>query len=205
MSRRWLQTRRRDYYYRKAKEMEYRSRAAFKLIQINQRFKILRKGSTVLDLGAAPGGWLQVAREAVGPSGKVVGVDLNGIPPLEGVETVRGDIRDRATVEKALSLLGGKADVVLSDMSPNISGNYPLDHARSADLVLRALEVARSVLTEGGVFVAKIFEGDMLRNVLAEIEKSFSSVKLHSPKASRPASSEIYIIARGFLPSERID
>lgn len=205
MSRRWLQTRRRDYYYRKAKELDYRSRAAFKLIQIDQRFKIFRKGSTVLDLGAAPGGWLQVAKESVGPGGRVVGVDLERILPLDGVETIRGDIRERSTVERALSLLGGKADVVLSDMSPNISGNYSLDHARSVDLVLNALEVARSALKEGGVFVAKIFEGDMLREVLAEVKKSFSSVKLHSPRASRPTSSEIYIIARGFLPAERGD
>lgn len=200
-----MQTRRRDYYYRKAKELDYRSRAAFKLIQIDQRFKIFRKGSTVLDLGAAPGGWLQVAKESVGPGGRVVGVDLERILPLDGVETIRGDIRERSTVERALSLLGGKADVVLSDMSPNISGNYSLDHARSVDLVLNALEVARSALKEGGVFVAKIFEGDMLREVLAEVKKSFSSVKLHSPRASRPTSSEIYIIARGFLPAERGD
>ncbi|MDD1773437.1 MAG: RlmE family RNA methyltransferase, partial [Methanomassiliicoccales archaeon] len=134
MSERWLAERRRDYYYKKAKDMDYRSRASFKLKQIDERFHILRRGAKVVDLGAAPGGWLQVARESVGPAGKVVGLDLQSIEPIEGVSTIRGDIREEQTVQELLSLIGGKADVVLSDMSPNISGNYSTDHARSVEL-----------------------------------------------------------------------
>ncbi|OPY26083.1 MAG: Ribosomal RNA large subunit methyltransferase E [Methanomassiliicoccales archaeon PtaU1.Bin030] len=198
MSKRWLKERRQDFYYRKAKQLNYRSRASFKLHQIDERFGIFQEGGSVVDLGAAPGGWLQIAKERVGPKGKVVGVDLQHIAPLEGVSTIRGDMTRPETVEELRSLLGGKADTVISDMSPNISGSYSMDHARSVDLCTHALEFARRTLRPGGSLVMKIFEGDMMNDFLSEVKKSFSSVRLHSPKASRSSSSEIYIVAKGF-------
>ncbi len=198
MSKRWLKERRQDFYYRKAKQLNYRSRASFKLHQIDERFGIFQEGGSVVDLGAAPGGWLQIAKERVGPKGKVVGVDLQHIAPLEGVSTIRGDMTRPETVEELRSLLGGKADTVISDMSPNISGSYSMDHARSVDLCTHALEFARRTLRPGGSLVMKIFEGDMMNDFLSEVKKSFSSVRLHSPKASRSSSSEIYVVAKGF-------
>jgi 23S rRNA (uridine2552-2'-O)-methyltransferase len=205
MTKRWLHTRRSDYYYKKAKQMDYRSRAAFKLKQIDSRFHLLRKGSRVVDLGAAPGGWLQVAKEAVGPSGKVVGVDLQTIPPIDGVDTIRGDLRKEETIGRLLDALEGEADVVLSDMSPNISGHYSTDHARSVGLVETALGIAKLTLRPGGSFVAKVFEGDMIRDLRRLVESCFKDVKLHSPKASRSSSSEIYIVAQGFQPEKLTD
>ncbi len=198
MSRRWLDDRRKDAYYRKAKERGYRSRAAFKLKQMNDRFHLLGKGDAVVDLGASPGGWLQVAKEIVGPSGKVVGVDLQSITDIEGVITIRGDMREDSTVEELISAVGKEVDVVLSDMSPDISGNYSMDHARSVHLVEISLEVASKILKEGGNLVAKVFQGDMLDPLLNDIRSAFESVKMHSPEASRSSSSEIYIIARSF-------
>lgn len=201
MSKRWLNERRQDFYYRKAKQLNYRSRASFKLHQINEKFGIFKPGMSVVDLGAAPGGWLQIAKERVGPNGKVVGVDLQHIAPLEGVSTIKGDITKPETVEELRSLLSGDADVVISDMSPNISGNYSIDHARSVDLCTHALNFARQTLKPGGSLVMKIFEGDMINAFLKEVRSSFSSVRLHSPKASRSQSSEIYIVAKGFKGS----
>lgn len=198
MSKSWLIERRHDFYYRKAKKLNYRSRASFKLHQINERFAVFRPGMSVVDLGAAPGGWLQIAKERVGPQGKVVGVDLQHIAPLEGVSTIKGDMTKQETVDELIALLDGKADVVISDMSPNISGNYSIDHARSVDLCTHALGFARQTLRPGGSLVMKIFEGDMINEFLAEVRKSFVSVRLHSPKASRSSSSEIYIVAKGF-------
>jgi 23S rRNA (uridine2552-2'-O)-methyltransferase len=198
MSKRWLNERRNDFYYRKAKQLNYRSRASFKLHQIDERFGIFREGGSVVDLGAAPGGWLQIAKERVGPKGRVVGVDLQHIAPLEGVETIRGDLTRPETVKELMGLLGGKADAVISDMSPNISGQYSIDQARSVDLCHHALEFARRTLRPGGSLVMKVFEGDMLNDLLSEVRGSFASVRLHSPKASRSQSSEIYVVAKGF-------
>ncbi|MDD1755907.1 MAG: RlmE family RNA methyltransferase [Methanomassiliicoccales archaeon] len=191
--------RRNDPYSKAAKRMDYRSRASFKLIQIDDKFKLLKRGAVVADLGAAPGGWLQVAAERVEPKGKVVGVDLQPIEPIEGVETVQGDMRKEETVLDMLEALGGKADVVLSDMSPNISGSYSMDHARSVDLCEHALEFAEKVLRPGGAMVLKIFEGDMMQEFLKRVKSSFKEVKLYGPDASRASSSEIYIIARDFI------
>lgn len=198
MSKNWLQERRRDYYYRKAKQLDYRSRASFKLIQINDRFNLIRPGSTVVDLGAAPGGWLQVAAERVGPKGKVVGVDLQPIEPLEGVQTIKGDIRSQAVRDELLALTGGRVDLVMSDMSPNISGSYSMDHARSIELCEMALDFAMRTLSPGGRLLVKMFEGDLSNDFLAEVKKHFATVKRFSPEASRSSSSEIYVIAKGF-------
>ena len=200
MSDRWLAERKREHYYRLAKKLNYRSRASFKLAQIDEKFHIFREGDAVTDLGAAPGGWLQIAKERVGETGKVVGVDLQKIEPLEGVQTIRGDMLKPETAEKLKELLGGKADVVISDMSPNISGSYCMDHARSVELCTYALNFARQVLKPKGNLVMKIFEGDMMKGFLNDVRSSFQNVKLHSPKASRDSSSEIYIIATGFIP-----
>jgi len=199
MSKRWLDERRRDPYYRKAKQMDYRSRASFKLIQLDDKFRLLRPGAIVADLGAAPGGWLQVAKERVGARGKIVGVDLQGIEPIEGVITVRGDMRKDETVAEMLEALGGKADVVLSDMSPSISGNYSMDQARSVDLCEHALEFAEKVLKPHGSLVMKIFEGDMMQDFLKLVKSKFKEVRLGAPDASRSSSSEIYIVAKGYV------
>lgn len=199
MSKRWLTDRKRDYYYRKAKQLNYRSRAAFKLIQIDRRFHLFREGDTVIDLGAAPGGWLQVAKMAVGDAGRVVGVDLRSIQPIDGVVTIKGDMRKPETLALLLAEVGGRADVVLSDMAPNISGNYSMDHARSVELVEIALDVAEKTLSPGGRMAAKVFQGDLLEDLLRRFRFRFERVRLHSPQASRPSSSEMYILAFGFM------
>ncbi len=198
MSKNWLQQRRRDYYYRKAKQLDYRSRASFKLIQINDRFNLFKHGMTVVDLGAAPGGWLQVAAERVGPKGKVVGVDLQPIEPIDGVQTIKGDIRKQEVMDELLVLTGGKVDLVLSDMSPNITGSYSMDHARSIELCEMALTFALATLSPNGKMVFKMFEGDLSRDLVAEVQKHFETVKRYSPEASRSSSSEIYVVAKGF-------
>lgn len=199
MSKRWMTEKRNDPYAKAAKRMDYRSRASFKLIQIDDKFKLLKRGSVVADLGAAPGGWLQVATERVGPKGRVVGVDLQPIEPIQGVETVQGDMRKEETVLDMLEALGGKADVILSDMSPNISGSYSMDHARSVDLCEHALEFAGKVLKPGGALVMKIFEGDMMQDFMKLVKARFREVKLYAPDASRASSSEIYIVAKGLI------
>ncbi len=198
MSKNWMQERRRDYYYRKAKQLDYRSRASFKLMQLDDRFNLFRPGMTVVDLGAAPGGWLQVAAERVGPKGIVVGVDLQPIEPLEGVLTIKGDVRKQEVREELLTLTNGHVDVVLSDMSPNISGSYSMDHARSIELCEMALSFALATLSRNGKMVFKMFEGDMSRDLIAEVQKHFETVKRYSPEASRSSSSEIYVVAKGF-------
>lgn len=199
MTRRWQVERKQEFYYRQAKKENYRSRAAYKLKQINERFEVIQVGDRVVDLGASPGGWSQVAVETVGTAGKVVSSDIKRMRPIEGVEFVVGDIREKKTVEEILQKLGGAADVVISDMAPNISGNYSVDHARSIELCEFALEFAKQSLREGGRMVVKVFEGDLYGEFLSKLKKNFNSVKGHNPRASRPASSEIYVIAKGFI------
>jgi len=191
--------RRKDFFYRKAKEEGYRSRASYKLLQINQKHNVIKKGDTVVDLGAAPGGWLQVAKEISG--GFVLGVDIQSIAPLGGVETLRGDITDPSTIESIRGMIEktGGADAVICDASPNLSGNWSLDHARSIDLCRSALDIATKILKPGGNFVVKVFQGDMFSDFLAEVKKHFSFVKVYGPQASRKESAEIYIIGKGLL------
>ncbi len=189
---------RRDYYYRKAKEKGYRSRAAFKLKQINERFNIIKKGDTVVDLGAAPGGWLQVAHELSG--GKVVGVDILPIEEIEGVETIKGDIRLDSTVEKIKDKIKEGADVVICDAAPSLSGNWSYDHARSIDLAESALECARKLLKPDGRFVVKVFQGDMFPDFLNKARDHFVKVQAFSPQATRKQSAEIYVIGKRLLP-----
>lgn len=196
---RWVAERRREYYYRLAKKLDYRSRASFKLLQIDERFNIMKEGDSVVDLGACPGGWSQVAKECVGETGQVIGVDLRYIHPLDGVQFIIGDITDDNTMIRLLEMVGGKVDVVLSDMAPNIAGAYSMDHARSIELCMYAVDVCDRILKKKGKLVTKVFQGDLLDGYLAQLEKRFEKVVVHSPKASRPTSSEVYVISSGFL------
>ena len=199
MGRRFVEERRRDPYYRAAQREGLRSRAAFKLAYLDERFRLLRRGHHVLDLGAAPGGWSLVARERVGPKGAVVAVDPRTFEPIDGVRWIRGEVGDPA-VTRAIG--SERFDVVLSDMSPRISGAYATDHARSAELVRAALALARSVLRPGGSFVAKVFDGDLVADLSEEVRRSFAEVRRTKPPASREPSSELYLIGLGFRPPE---
>ncbi len=193
-----MKERKRDYYYLKAKREHYRSRAAFKLMQLQDKFSFMFKGMKCVDLGAAPGGWLQVEKEIAGENGTVVGVDIAPLKELDGVTALRADVTAPSAAEKILGAAGGRVDVVLSDMAPNISGNYDLDHERSVALVMAALGVARLVLARNGNFVAKLFEGRSEKEVVAAVTASFKEVRLSKPVASRKQSSETYVIAMGF-------
>ena len=195
---RWVAERRNEHYYKLAKKLNYRSRASFKLIQIDNRFGIFREGDAVVDLGACPGGWLQVAQERTWPGGKVIGVDLRYIRPIEGVETVIGDITEDSTMIELMDRFGGKADVVLSDMAPNITGQYSMDHARSVNLCMYAVDVCDRILKKEGKLVMKVSMGDMFDSLMDEVGRRFQSVKVHSPDAFRDTSSEVYVICQGF-------
>ncbi len=202
MTRRWVAERRAEHYYRMAKRMDYRSRAAFKLMQIDERFRIFRPGDKVLDLGAAPGGWLQVAVDLVEPGGTVVGIDLRPIKRVPGARTMKGDIRSPESLQRLRGMLDGRADVIISDMAPNISGAYSTDHARSVELCEHCLAAASSMLKQGGKMVMKVFQGDLMPGLIKQAEGAFDSVKIHSPDASRKTSSELYIIGEGFRGAE---
>jgi 23S rRNA (uridine2552-2'-O)-methyltransferase len=193
----WVQDRKRDYYYRKAKAEKYRSRATYKLSQAIAKYHFIQRGDVVVDLGAAPGGWIQAARKIVGNRGFVLGVDLKPIAPFpqEYVRTIVGDISEPETLQQILDFLPRKADVVISDASPNISGVWEVDHARQIDLANQALQIALSILRPSGNFFVKVFEGDMLKDFIKTVEKHFKNVKVIKPKASRAKSSEMFILA----------
>jgi 23S rRNA (uridine2552-2'-O)-methyltransferase len=198
MSRRWLTERKNDTYHKRAKEEGYRSRAAYKLKQIDERFHIFKGARYVLDIGAAPGGWLQVASEAVGEGGLVVGVDLNPIEYLEldNVETIVGDILDEGTFEAIRELLPGSVDVVLSDLAPNISGVWDVDQFRQIDLATMALRVSLEHLRRDGWFVVKVFMGTEYDAYLKDVKATFRKVNVVKPMASRKGSAEVYLVAR---------
>ncbi len=191
---------RRDQYRRLAKDQGYRARSAYKLLQLNNSHHFLKKGSKVVDLGCAPGGWLQIVTKQVGTSGKVVGVDLKAIDSVPGATTLQGSIEDPAVLKKISEILDGKADVVLSDLAPNVSGMWELDHARQISLTTAALGFAGTVLRKGGSAVFKAFEGEMLGELKAELRKSFRKVILSKPPASRQESSELYLVCLDFDP-----
>ena len=182
-----------DAFQRRARREGYRARSVYKLMDIQKRSKIFRKDDTVLDLGAAPGGWSQVALEYIGEDGKLVGVDLQHILPLKGAQFLQGDIREPET-RKELEKLVPKADVVLSDMSPNLSGNYSVDQARSVELSSLALEIASERKAKS--FVVKVFEGSDFQDFRKAVIDEFGSVRTLSPEASRKQSSEVYLIAK---------
>ncbi len=192
----------RDHYYNKAKQEGYRSRAAYKLKQLDEAAGLFGPGNTVVDLGAAPGGWLEVAAEAVGDHGRVVGVDFQRIDDVDShvVSTIRGDMTNEETKAAVREAIGeGGADVVLSDMAPNMTGEYNLDHARSVHLARQAFEVALDVLDTGGDLAVKVFEGQDLDALEADIEREFRYVRRIKPDASRDSSSELYLVGKHHL------
>jgi len=182
-----------DAFQRKARREGYRARSAYKLMDIQKKSKIFKEGSIVLDLGAAPGGWSQVALEYIGEDGKIIGVDLQHILPLKGAQFIQGDLRETEIREK-LEELAPKADTVISDMSPNLSGNYSVDQARSVELSSLALEIASE--RKAKFFVCKVFEGSDFQEFRKSVIDEFGSVRTLSPEASRKQSSEVYLIAK---------
>ncbi|HEX6560905.1 MAG: RlmE family RNA methyltransferase [Nitrososphaera sp.] len=190
---------RRDHYRRLAKDQGYRSRAAYKLKQINDSYRILKRGNRVIDIGCAPGGWVQVATKEVSPGGRVVGIDLKEVEPVAGATIFQGSIDDPAAVAKMVEALGNeKADVILSDLAPNVSGMWEVDHARQIDLTRSALALAKQVLKAGGNAVFKVFEGEFLNELKGEMKASFGKVLVSKPTASRQESSELYLVCIGF-------
>ena len=183
-----------DQFRRLARDQGYRSRSAFKLKQIYESYRILNKGYCVVDIGCAPGGWLQVALSQVGHKGKVIGIDIKKIEPLTEAVVIQGNIEDGDIINSILKISNSNVDVVLSDLSPNVSGNWDLDHARQIDLTRSALKLADKILKKGGKVVLKVFQGDMLNELIVELKKEFKKVILTKPNASRQVSSEIYLI-----------
>jgi 23S rRNA (uridine2552-2'-O)-methyltransferase len=197
-SQRWLQRHVADSFVRRAREAGYRSRAAFKLLEIDSREHLLRPGAKVVDLGAAPGGWSQIAAERVKPGGLVIAVDLLEIAPISGVTVLRGDFCSPAVQEAiAAALAGARADLVLSDLSPNLSGIASADQARAAELLHGAIAFCRLQLKPGGAFLAKVFQGEEFETVLRALKAAFGEVRTRKPAASRGESRETYLLARG--------
>jgi 23S rRNA (uridine2552-2'-O)-methyltransferase len=199
MSRSWLDEHRRDPYVKRARQTGYRSRAAYKLLELNQRDRLVRAGMVVVDLGASPGGWSQVAKELVGPTGRVIATDILAMEPLVGVEFLQGDIRDPEMCARIVQSAGGLIDLVISDMAPNLSGVKGVDQARSAELAEIACDFARSNLKPGGDLLVKIFHGADLAPLVTQLRGAFRSVVHRKPAASRARSSEVYVLARGFV------
>ena len=207
MGKNWYKEKKGEAWYKKAKREGYRARSAYKLQQIQDKFSVLREGDTVVDLGAAPGGWSQVAREVVGDQGRVIALDLAPMHGLSGVKFIRGDITHPETITAVLSTLaadpkGVRVDAVISDMSPDITGNYTMDQANSVFLCQHALNFAKRVLDVGGRFLVKIFEGEDFPEFRDELKKQFRDVKAFNPPASRKQSSEIYLIGLSFKGAE---
>ncbi len=196
-STRWLERQLNDPYVRRARAENYRSRSAYKLIELDERFGLLKGVKAVVDLGIAPGGWSQVVRRKV-PGAKVVGIDLLPTDPIDGVAILLMDFMEEAAPEKLKDALGAPADLVLSDMAANTVGHQQTDHLRTMALVEAGLEFAREVLRPGGTYVAKVLAGGADNNLVAELKRSFASVRHAKPPASRKDSSEWYVIAQGF-------
>jgi 23S rRNA (uridine2552-2'-O)-methyltransferase len=203
----WIQDRKRDYYYKKAKAENYRSRATYKLSQAVAKYHFIRRNDVVVDLGAAPGGWVQAARKIAGKHGFVLGVDLKPIEsfPQEYIRTIVGDMTEPETLQQIQSFLPRKADAVISDASPNISGIWEVDHARQIDLATQALNIALHVLRPGGNFFVKVFEGDLLNGFAKTVAIRFETVKVIKPKASRAKSSEMFLLAMNLKPSSLVE
>jgi 23S rRNA (uridine2552-2'-O)-methyltransferase len=200
----WIRDRKREYYYKKAKEENYRSRATYKLSQANEKYGFIRRDDVVVDLGAAPGGWIQAARKTTGKKGFVLGVDLKPIAPFtqEYIRTIIADFTESEIVEQIRSFLPREADVVISDAAPNITGVWEVDQAQQIDLATKALEIAQCVLRPRGNFFVKLFEGEMFNEFILKVKDLFDTVKIVKPQASRQKSSEMYLLALG-LKSKR--
>jgi len=195
----WLNERKNEYYFKKAKEENYRSRSTYKLVQANEKYGFIKRNSIVVDLGAAPGGWIQAARKMTGKNGFVLGIDLKPIEPFtqEYIRTIIADFTEPGTIDVIMSFLRRKADVVLCDAAPNITGVWEVDHARQIDLAEKALEIAQCVLKPSGSFFVKVFEGELLNDFMQTVKILFDEVKLVKPQASRQQSSEMYLLALG--------
>lgn len=203
-STRWIERQLNDPYVRRARAAGYRSRAAFKLIEIDERFGILKRGQTVVDLGAAPGGWSQVvaARTGAGPRAPVVAIDLLAMEPIAGVTVLTKDIFEDDAPQALLAALGGRRpDVVLSDLAPETTGHRATDHLRIVNLVELAHDFAAGTLSPGGTFLAKVFQGGTEGTLLTALRRDFASVRHVKPPASRPESPELYVLATGFRGS----
>jgi 23S rRNA (uridine2552-2'-O)-methyltransferase len=196
----WLKRQLNDPYVAAARREGYRSRAAFKLIEFDERFHLLRRGGRVLDLGCAPGGWTQVAVERIGRHGRVVGVDLAETAPIPGATLLRADLTDPPALDAVKQALAGSADIVLSDMAPATIGHAATDHLRIVALAEAAFALAAEVLEPGGVFVAKVFQGGAEGELLARLKKSFGELRHAKPPASRAESAETYVVAKGYRP-----
>ena len=201
-SRTWLERQIRDPYVARAKREGFRSRAAYKLAEIDDKYRLLKSGTRVVDLGAAPGGWSEVAARRVGAGGRVLAIDILDMKPIAGVEFLKLDFLDHTAPQRLKDLLGGQADLVLSDMAANATGHRRTDHLRIMALAEAAAHFAREVLAPGGSFLCKVLQGGTEAALLAELKRDFASVKHVKPPASRSDSAELYLLARGFRGRE---
>jgi 23S rRNA (uridine2552-2'-O)-methyltransferase len=197
-SRAWLQRQINDPYVARAKREGFRSRAAYKLAEIDDKYHLLKPGARVVDLGAAPGGWSEIAAQRVGASGRVIALDILDMKPIAGVAFLQLDFIDETAPSRLKEMLGGKADVVLSDMAANATGHRQTDHLRIMALAEAAVQFAREVLASGGSFLCKVLQGGTEAALLAELKRDFSTVKHVKPPASRTDSAELYLLAKGF-------
>ena len=201
-SRSWLERQIRDPYVARAKREGFRSRAAYKLAEIDDKYRLLKPGTRVVDLGAAPGGWSEIAARRVGAGGRVLAIDILDMKPIAGVEFLKLDFLDHTAPQRLKDLLGGQADLVLSDMAANATGHRRTDHLRIMALAEAAAHFAREVLAPGGSFLCKVLQGGTEAALLAELKRDFASVKHVKPPASRSDSAELYLLARGFRERE---
>ncbi|HEY8158307.1 MAG TPA: 23S rRNA (uridine(2552)-2'-O)-methyltransferase RlmE [Methylobacter sp.] len=198
-SSRWMQEHFSDEYVKMAQAQGYRSRAVFKLKEIQEKDQLIRPGMNIIDLGAAPGGWSQFARPIIGKKNKIIALDILPMDPIEGVDFIQGDFREQAVLDQLYAVLdGAPVNLVMSDMAPNMSGNKGVDQPSAIYLGELALETAKTVLTKDGVFLVKLFHGAGFDEFFREVQQSFAKVVIRKPKASRPRSNEVYILAKGF-------
>jgi 23S rRNA (uridine2552-2'-O)-methyltransferase len=189
---------RKDQYRKLAKENMYRSRSVYKLVQINKSHHILKEGMKVVDIGSAPGGWLQIASKIAGTRGTTIGIDLKEIAPIPNVITIVGNIENKDDIHKLIQLINGKADVVLSDLAPNVSGLWEMDQLKQIDLTKNALEFTKTVLKENGCALYKVFQGENTSELINYLKEFFLNVIITKPDASRKQSSEIYVVCKKF-------
>ena len=194
----------RDQYRKLARDEGYRSRSSYKLLELNKKYNILKKDDSILDIGCAPGGWLQVSKKYSSPNGKVVGIDINPVKPMQGISIIQADIEDPNILQIIRKRFPTPFDVVLSDLSPKVSGIWHFDHERQISLSLTALQISTKILKPGGIAVFKIFQGKYSSNVKQEASKVFSKVTTSKPKASRQKSSEFYLVCSSFSGNDRI-
>ncbi len=200
----WIRERKNEFYYKKAKEENYRSRSTYKLVQANEKYGFIKFRDVVVDLGAAPGGWIQAARKMTGKNGFVLGVDLKPIEPFtqEYIRTIIADLTEPDIAQQILSFLPRRADVVISDAAPNVTGVWEVDHECQIDLASKSMEIAKSILRPGGNFFVKVFQGGQLDEFILEVKRTFETVKIVKPPASRSKSSEQYLLALGLKGNE---